>query len=475
MTEQEPRVAMLIDFENLVYGIREKYGDDAFARQVNLDAILKLAKQSGQIVLANAYADWRFREVNQFQIELYRAGVELVHVIGKTHNARTKNAVDVKMAVDAIETLFLFPHVGVFVIVSGDRDFIHVLKTLRRHGKSVIGISPTSTASKDFVDLCDYFLPFESLNDTPEPGPGRPADGLERVRRALREILARSPSGMKGAAVKPALQRLLGNTFDESVYGYSRLTDLLRAFPETVEVILDPRGGDVTVRPSTGENHQPAATGLFGSEIARQLFSAALAKYRFEHDRDCRLRVLRDSFEMMTEAPPFHLDEVIGRLSEEHENLGLQTNSLMKIFYVLYQSRAFAMTRDQENLTLRKRPMRLEPSIQTVADLVFRYEASIAFKLAAAAEKMAVPLTATLLGEILGLQTEGWESEDVDVAAEAPASEGESTPESERAYCERLLQYTPVIPTPDEPDPGPSDDRPTDRPPIESDDGQASG
>ena len=476
MTEQGPAVAVLIDFENLAYGIREKYGEDAYADHLNLSSILDLAKGLGPIVLANAYADWRFKEVNQFQVDLYRSGIELVHVLGKTHNARMKNAVDVKLAVDAIETLFLFPRVEVFVIVSGDRDFIHVLKTLRRHGKSVIGISPTHTASKDFIDLCDRFLPFESSTDTPEPKPERTANGLDGVRHALREILARSPSGMKGAAVKPALQQRLGSTFNEGTYGYKRLTGLLRALPETVEVILNPRAADVTVRLARGGDHKPAkpvATESAGSEVARRLTGGALAKSKFEPNRKRRLCVLHDSYDAMTAAPPFTLDEVIGRLSSKQIDLGLPSNALIRWYNVLYQSHAFSMTHDQENLTLRTRPMRLEPMIRTAADFVFRFEASIALKVAVSADKMEVTLTAPLLGEILGFRTEDWESDDLDGAAELPADVVGSTPESDRAYCERLLAYAADVQTPVKPDPGAPDDRPIGQSPIKGDDGEA--
>src|SRR5262249_8645714 len=160
--------------------------------------------------------------------------------------------------------------------VSGDRDFIHVLKTLRRHGKTVIGISPEDAASDDFAALCDRFLCYQALASTYNPQDG--ADGgkdLAQVARALREILATEPAGLKGATIKPALRRKLGSTFDESEYGYSRLSDLLLAMPDVVRVIPGEGGTDVTVRLVGPAGSAPS------SELAARLRHAArLAEYK---------------------------------------------------------------------------------------------------------------------------------------------------------------------------------------------------
>jgi uncharacterized LabA/DUF88 family protein len=141
MRDCDSKVALLVDFENLVFGLQEVHGDE-FAGYVEPELLFRLAEEYGQVVVANAYADWRSRSVNQFQTDLYRLGLDLVHVFAKRQQSRVKNAVDVKMAVDAVEAIWTLPHVTTFVIVSGDRDFIHVLKTLRRHGKTVVGVSP---------------------------------------------------------------------------------------------------------------------------------------------------------------------------------------------------------------------------------------------------------------------------------------------------------------------------------------------
>ncbi len=131
------QVALLIDFENLVRAVDEE--------DVDCEALSRLAEQYGRVLVANAYADWRMKDVNQYQTDLYGLGIDLVHVLGRRWGATVKNAVDVKMAVDAVSLMSTLPHIDVFVIASGDRDFIHVLKELRRHGKTVARLGPRAS------------------------------------------------------------------------------------------------------------------------------------------------------------------------------------------------------------------------------------------------------------------------------------------------------------------------------------------
>lgn len=424
---ERPQVALFIDFENLVYGLHETFGTN-FADEVEPELLFQLAEEYGQVVLANAYADWRFREINQFQTDLYRLGIDLIHVFAKRQANRYKNAVDVKMAVDAIETVWTLPHVDTFVIVSGDRDFIHVLKTLRRYGKTVVGVSPAMAVSNDFAALCDRFVRYGALAQTYRQealanGRGNGEQlGLDTVRQALREILAERPEGLKGSQVKPLLRRRLSVTFDESEYGYSNLVDLLHALPDTVSVAHSPTGGDITVFPAEAKG-SPAYTAVTApgrhqphDDLARR---AGLPRYRFVHDAQRRRAIIAALYDAMAEKSPFKLANVFDAVLDECEELQLSTTVLSKYQAILWQSRVFEVEQNQQAIPTRERLMRLVPDIRHSDDLTFRYEASIVYKLATAAEELGRPLTADSVCQIMGL------SED----------------EQGRAYAARLLDY----------------------------------
>ncbi|MBW7885624.1 MAG: NYN domain-containing protein [Caldilineaceae bacterium] len=423
------QVALLIDFENLVYGLQDIHGD-AYTEEVDPELLFRLSEEYGQVVLANAYADWRFREVNQFQTDLYRLGVELIHVFAKKQLARYKNAVDVKMAVDAIETIWKLPHVDVFVIVSGDRDFIHVLKTLRRYGKTIIGVSPAASVSDDFAALCDRFIRYGALAST--YGAESVASvtsvpvnhGLDLVRETLRRIVSERPNGLKGALIKPLLRRRLSVTFDESEYGFSRMTDLLLAMPDVVQVVFDPTGGDVTVRPSDAKNATGPVVASSDPRARRELLisRAGLRNYRFEPDPTIRRQVLQELFETMGTGLPFTPGDVFEKILEEDESLSMSLSLLSKYHAILWQSRIFQLERNQPDRPMRERLMRLDPTVLTADDLIYRYEASITYKLVTAARELGEAITPESLCEIMGLEVN----------------------EENCAYCERLITYATI-------------------------------
>jgi hypothetical protein len=227
------QVCLLIDFENLVRGLANARGRDRVAEFLEPGLLFNLAEEYGRVVVARACADWRMGDVNQFQFELYNLGVDLIHVLAK----RQKNAVDVKLAVDAIEMSWELPEVTTYVLVTGDRDFIHVLKALRRRGKTIVGVAPDASVSDDFASLCDRFVNYTSLCSAytaDAPQVAEDAGGkydLKQIGDVLGKILARTPEGLKGAHVVPILRREISPTFDVSKYGFSKLSQLLAALP----------------------------------------------------------------------------------------------------------------------------------------------------------------------------------------------------------------------------------------------------
>lgn len=244
--EPHRAVALLIDFENLLPGLLP----DAV---IDPRPLFELSQDYGRVVLAQAYADWRSPSCLRHQEALYRDGVDIVSVIGRKQGVTVKNAVDVKLAVDAVELLWTLPHIQTFVIVSGDRDFIHLLKCLRRHGKVIVGVSPERSASSDFADLCDRFVRYESLSTTFDPGPQvepKAGPSREAVEMVLRQMIAQNPNGISGSLIKPELRKHLGTTFDWSDLGYRRLTDMLLSFPDVLKVCPAVGSGDFTAMPA---------------------------------------------------------------------------------------------------------------------------------------------------------------------------------------------------------------------------------
>jgi uncharacterized LabA/DUF88 family protein len=319
------KVALLIDLENLIYGLRAQYGDDQVTERMNYGALYRFAREFGDVSIVNAYADWKYRIMNQFQRDLYNHGVELVHVIGKGR----RNAADLRMAIDLTAMLWTHPEIEVFVIVSGDRDFIEILKELRRRGKRVVGIANHYSINRDFALLFDFFASYkevcrrfgkedsnsgwgeldrrqnerevdtisgdersggESRGGEDDNGAGGSDDSRDRsqaprdesrsdlqdvrtpitlddVADTLRQIFVENGNDLlKGARIKPLLRSKLGNDFHERDLGYSSMSALLRALPAVARVYAVKGGGDVFVLPADSSRDAAAVEDLFGGE-----------------------------------------------------------------------------------------------------------------------------------------------------------------------------------------------------------------
>jgi len=257
-----PRVALLIDLENLVYGIRAQFGDDAVANMVDFESIYVYAAGFGNVCMVNAYADWKYRIMNQFQRDFYNHGAELIHVLGKGR----KNAADLRMAVDVTELIFSHPEIETYVIVSGDRDFIEILKQLRRHGKRVVGIANQYSVNRDFARLFDDFRSYFDVwqdyhrsgadyvdgGSTRIPDPRRGGGRPEANDRGRHES-DRGSDGQAGAGSSPdssetdSSERLRGDSggagsSDPESGSPPSLAELKTALREVLEEHGNPRG-----------------------------------------------------------------------------------------------------------------------------------------------------------------------------------------------------------------------------------------
>ena len=182
-------VALLVDFENLVLcgGGRA---------EVDCGALLTLAAGFGPLRGANLYADWRAKTMRRYPDRLCGLEVEFVLVLGRLRGRVLKNAVDVRMAVDAVELVHAMPDIDVYVVVTGDRDFVHMVQALQRRGKTVVGVAPLDGASGELVAQCDRFVYYESIAWRAGPRPGA-ADGRGAVR-----ALARGSCAAGGAVLR---------------------------------------------------------------------------------------------------------------------------------------------------------------------------------------------------------------------------------------------------------------------------------
>jgi NYN domain-containing protein/OST-HTH/LOTUS domain-containing protein len=244
----DERIALFLDYENLAIGARDGLGVAPFDFGPVADALA----ERGRVVARRAYADWSaFDEDRRL---LARAQVELIEIPQRLGGSR-KNAADIKMAVDAIELAFARGFITTFAIGTGDSDFTPLVHKLRELDKRVIGIGVQSSTSALLPPACDEFLFYDRL---PGVEPGQPARrGRPRSRPQLApveepappaaeepaqaddgdpaQLITRTLAGLQRHADGPVLASRLKRavlrkdpTFDEADLGFRGFGELLR-------------------------------------------------------------------------------------------------------------------------------------------------------------------------------------------------------------------------------------------------------
>jgi uncharacterized LabA/DUF88 family protein len=249
---------LLIDLENF-YCSREEFlvknglapGYDKKSFAADLERLLMYAREMVQplpFIVRRAYANfnvYRFEKGNsarQFYLrdipdELMKQGVEPVQVFRLSQGGRgggSKNAADMRMAMEATALLVSAAHVEHFVLVTGDADFIPVILELKRHGHAVSLIGVTNATNGLIQRFVDHFELFEDLVAAEEvetqSGHAPPATAeLTEVATALRRLLGRTRP-LRFAAVKPLLSKELSKPFDPLLFECDTTGEFLRRY-----------------------------------------------------------------------------------------------------------------------------------------------------------------------------------------------------------------------------------------------------
>lgn len=271
--DQEERIALFLDYENLALGARDNLGGMAFDFRPIADALA----ERGRVVVRRAYADWSFFDEDRRM--LTRSHVELIEMPQRLGTSR-KNAADIKMAVDAIELAYEREYVSTFAICTGDSDFTPLVHKLRELNKRVIGVGVEKSTSALLPPACDEFLYYDRLEGVEahavrarrarpgraagpeqhraelEPDATPAADEPARDVNSLAVLVAQTVAGLQGSAggtvSASTLKRTLlrkDPTFSESNYGFRTFGELLRHLAERSVVDLSdgPAKGDPEV------------------------------------------------------------------------------------------------------------------------------------------------------------------------------------------------------------------------------------
>ena len=223
--QDEQRLALFIDFENIAIGVR-----DAHYRKFNVNLVLERLLDKGKLLSKKAYADWS--RYSDYKRAFHEAGIELIEVPQKSVGG--KNSADIRLVVDAMDMSFQKEHIDCFVVCSGDSDFSPLVSKLKENNKNVIGLGVKNSTSSLLIENCDEFIFYEDLvrvRERPRPKItgnlpvklqdcfGLLADSVTALQRENKEVLW-------GSMVKETMKRKKPS-FNEGYYGFRTFSHLL--------------------------------------------------------------------------------------------------------------------------------------------------------------------------------------------------------------------------------------------------------
>ena len=220
-------------------------------------------KEHGEVVTKVAYADWKRSGDYSRQIA--------EHAVRQVQRNMTprgdKNAADINLALDALEMAINRPHIGAFVIVGGDSDFLPLVEKLKQYDKQVFVVGGRAFTSKILQRNCTEFIAYENLLEGSAGNGSRPrvryrkarpiAEALGSVERALKILADRGVSAQLGLLKTTLLQ--LDSTFSQRDYGASSFLDFVKRMDQARLIKLVRSGRRYQVQAAEAGSELPVA------------------------------------------------------------------------------------------------------------------------------------------------------------------------------------------------------------------------
>ena len=208
--------ALLIDFDNVTMGMRSDLSKE-------LKTLLDSDVIKGKVSVQRAYADWR--RYPQYIVPLSEASVDLI--FAPAYGSNKKNATDIRMAIDALELVFIRPEIGTYILLTGDSDFSSLVLKLKEYGKYVIGVGIRESSSDILVQNCDEYYSYTSLTGLTKTTELTQAarDPWILVNEALKKMVSRGDV-MRSDRLKQVMQEL-DPLFNERGMGFSKFSKFL--------------------------------------------------------------------------------------------------------------------------------------------------------------------------------------------------------------------------------------------------------
>ncbi len=132
------RIALFIDYDNTC---REK--------RIDFQAIKNYLSNKGIFIFGRTYFKFDSERTKGFLYKLWEWNIQPIYspVFGKEEiNNNSKSLADPMIIIDIMETLLKNDNITTIALMSGDKDFVPVIRKIMEYGKKVILIYPPNAA-----------------------------------------------------------------------------------------------------------------------------------------------------------------------------------------------------------------------------------------------------------------------------------------------------------------------------------------
>jgi uncharacterized protein (TIGR00288 family) len=216
---RDANIALLIDADN--------------ASPEHLDEVLLVLGELGTINIRRAYGNWAKASLKGWG-DL--SGLHSIVPMQQFDVVKGKSATDMRMTIDAMDLLYR-GNVDGFGIMSSDSDFLPLAQRIRENGLPVYGFG-TDKTPLSFRQGCTRFFDVAALvANQPVEGQSEKVVEERPVDEGLLELLGHAYKASERDEDGYTTLSELGqrakavSSFATRNYGYTRLSDLLRAIP----------------------------------------------------------------------------------------------------------------------------------------------------------------------------------------------------------------------------------------------------
>jgi uncharacterized LabA/DUF88 family protein len=376
----DKNVAIYLDFENLAISAEQAY--PSLEKPLSLRPIVDWAASLGNICIKKSYADWSREIVHQYERKLVKYGFEMRHLPQTSFQG--KNGADLQLAIDLLEDMQLLDIIDVFIIGSGDTDFIPLIRRVLARGKRVYIIGFNNSVGTVIKENCTEYKSIEELSgideDTVEDAELAINKSLDEDLNKLsgRELLIRfiknrsSEEPILLSQLKPQLIRLQPS-FSEKQLGFS-------SFKKYVESLIGDIVEKIEADPDTGHPwvYLKDITEIenIGIDRSLQIRDFLYKQLRYPKDLEIRDELSEQLYALLSQKQSVSMHDMVDYIFNK-TNGTIPKITIRKFVFALGQGRAFHYANQDYVGSLLSRPQMINDSIQTPSDLERIYQERI--------------------------------------------------------------------------------------------------